>query len=62
MAALPIENTTAELLAQWLGEHVATALTDGGHGNITRIDLEVEEMPGQSGGYARVLGAGPPAR
>jgi hypothetical protein len=30
-------------------------LAAGGHGNITRIAVDVEEMPGQSGGYARDL-------
>ena len=62
VAVLPIENTTAELIAQWLGERVAAALTDSGHANITRIDIEVEEMPGQSGSYALELGAGASAR
>ncbi len=53
--ALPIENTTAELLAEYIAERVVERLTAGGHGNITRLAVEVEEMPGQSGGYARDL-------
>lgn len=53
--ALPIENTTAELLAEYIAERVAERLKAGGHTNITRIAVEVEEMPGQSGGYARDL-------
>ncbi len=53
VAVLPIENTTAELLAQWIADRVDEALTAGGHGNVTRIAVDVEEMPGQSGGYAR---------
>ena len=28
-------------------------LAAGEHGNIERVAVEVEEMPGQSGGYAR---------
>ncbi len=53
VVALPIENTTAELLAEWLTDRVDEALRAGGHANITRIAVDVKEMPGQSGGYAR---------
>jgi 6-pyruvoyltetrahydropterin/6-carboxytetrahydropterin synthase len=56
VVALPIENSTAELLAEWLCERVVEGLAERGHGNIRRIAVEVEEMPGQSGGYARDLG------
>lgn len=52
---LPIENTTAELLAEWLWTRAADALRAGGHHNLRRIAVDVEEMPGQSGGYARDL-------
>lgn len=55
VVVLPIENTTAELLAQWLAGRVAEALRSGGHANIERISIDIEEMPGQSGGYARDL-------
>ena len=54
--ALPIENTTAELLAEYIAERVAERLKANGHTNITRLAVEVEEMPGQAGGYARDLG------
>lgn len=57
VAALPIENTTAELIARWICERVAGALARGGHGNIERIAVDVEEMPGQGGGYARDIEA-----
>ena len=57
VAVLPIENTTAELIATWICERVLTALAVGDHGNLTRISVDVEEMPGQSGGYARELSA-----
>lgn len=53
--ALPVENSTAELLAEYIGERVAEHLAAGGHRNITRLAVEVEEMPGQAGGYARDL-------
>jgi len=51
--ALPIENSTAELLAEWIAEQVIDGLREGAHSNIRRLAVEVEEMPGQSGGYAR---------
>ena len=53
VAALPIENTTAELLAEWLTDRVDEALRGGAHTNISRIAVDVEEMPGQTGGYRR---------
>jgi 6-pyruvoyl-tetrahydropterin synthase len=56
VAALPIENTTAELLAEWIAERVDAVLDAGGHTNVTRLAVDVEEMPGQAGGYARDRG------
>jgi 6-pyruvoyltetrahydropterin/6-carboxytetrahydropterin synthase len=56
VVALPIENTTAELLAEWIAERVASALGAGGHAAIERLAVDVEEMPGQAGGYERDLG------
>lgn len=53
--ALPIANTTAELLAEYVAESVAERLHTAGHTNIRRISVDVEEMPGQAGGYARDL-------
>lgn len=53
--ALPIENTTAELLAEWIWEQVAAGLALGGHRNVVRLAVDVEEMPGQAGGYAASL-------
>jgi 6-pyruvoyltetrahydropterin/6-carboxytetrahydropterin synthase len=52
VVALPIENTTAELLAEWIAGRVIEALRGGGHTNVTRLAVEVEEMPGQWGSYA----------
>jgi 6-pyruvoyltetrahydropterin/6-carboxytetrahydropterin synthase len=51
VAALPLANTTAELLAEWLADAVAGSLREGNHENIHRIYIDVEEMPGQSAGY-----------
>jgi 6-pyruvoyl tetrahydropterin synthase/QueD family protein len=48
---LPIANTTAELLAEWLAGEVSSALDGARVDNIRRVMMDVEEMPGQSGGY-----------
>lgn len=58
VVALPIENSTAELLAQWVAGHVLASLAAGDHGNLTRIEVDIEEMPGQSGHYGRDLAPG----
>lgn len=55
--ALPIENTTAELIAEWLWGQIVAALAAEGVSNLGRVAVEVEEMPGQAGGYS----APPPA-
>ena len=60
VAALPIENSTAELIAEWIAGRVLASLGGGGHANLRRIAVEVEEMPGQSGGYEPELPEGPP--
>jgi 6-pyruvoyltetrahydropterin/6-carboxytetrahydropterin synthase len=57
VAALPIVNSTAELIAEWLCGRVEAALAAGGHANVARIELAVEEMPGQGGSFARDLSA-----
>ena len=58
VVALPIENSTAELLAEWVAGRVLASLAAGEHGNLTRIEVEIEEMPGQSGSYGRDLAPG----
>ena len=55
VVALPIENSTAELVAEWVAGRVLATLAAGDHGNLGRIEVEIEEMPGQSGSYARDL-------
>ena len=52
VVALPLENTTAELLAEWIAGRVLGALREGGRSNVTRLAVELEEMPGQWGSYA----------
>lgn len=55
VVALPIENSTAELLAEWIATEVRGALAFGRHSEIHRLRIEVEEMPGQSASYETEL-------
>jgi 6-pyruvoyltetrahydropterin/6-carboxytetrahydropterin synthase len=48
---LPIENTTAELLARHLGERLREALQTRYHFRPEVLRVEVEESPGQSATY-----------
>jgi 6-pyruvoyltetrahydropterin/6-carboxytetrahydropterin synthase len=57
VVALPIANSTAELIAEWIWGQIRGALATGGHQNLVSLAVEVAEMPGQSGGYAAPLGA-----
>lgn len=45
---LPIPNTTAEMLAQWIGGEIEAALRERGAKNLTTLEVEVEESFGQS--------------
>ena len=54
-ALLPIPNTTAEMLAQYLGIHVRDELTRSGYTHLTQLELEVEESFGQSAIYREAL-------
>lgn len=46
---LPVENTTAELLARWIGERLLAALAERGETVPTRLVVEVDECDGQVG-------------
>lgn len=46
---LPIANTTAELLARWIGERLLAALAERGETPPTRLLVEVDECDGQAG-------------
>lgn len=48
VAILPITNTTAELLAAHLAEGLAGALGEEAWSTVERLEMEVEEAPGQS--------------
>lgn len=57
---LPIENTTAELIASHLAAQLADDLRRDGYESLTWLELEVEENVGQSATY-RTDFIGPPA-
>jgi 6-pyruvoyltetrahydropterin/6-carboxytetrahydropterin synthase len=54
-ALLPIPNSTAEMLAQYLGSQVRDELAAGGYSHLTSLELEVEENYGQSATYREAL-------
>lgn len=51
VVALPIDNTTAERLAEWFAGRLEQALRAQGATNITAITVGIEEAPGQTGWY-----------
>jgi 6-pyruvoyltetrahydropterin/6-carboxytetrahydropterin synthase len=50
-ALIPIPNSTAEMLAQFLGTQVREELATRGYRHLTQLELEVEENYGQSATY-----------
>jgi len=52
---LPIRNTTAELLAEYVWHELSTRI--GGTDGWSRLTVEVEETPGQRAGISRDLGS-----
>ena len=55
--ALPIDNSTAERLAEWLAGRLADELRGRGAANLTSVAVTVEEAPGQSASYALTTAA-----
>jgi 6-pyruvoyltetrahydropterin/6-carboxytetrahydropterin synthase len=54
-ALLPIPNSTAEMLAQYLGSQLREELSAGGYTHLSSLSLEVEENYGQSATYHEAL-------
>jgi 6-pyruvoyltetrahydropterin/6-carboxytetrahydropterin synthase len=54
VCVLPLDNCTAERLAEWFCHRLAETLA--GRGNITCISVGVEEAPGQAGWCTLGLG------
>jgi 6-pyruvoyltetrahydropterin/6-carboxytetrahydropterin synthase len=48
---LPVANTTAELLAQYIGAELLESLTAAGQGTPARLRIAVDECEGQWGVY-----------
>ncbi len=55
VVALPIDNTTAERLAQWFCGRLLDELRAAGAENVTSITVGVEEAPGQAGWHTAEL-------
>ena len=56
VVALPIDNSTAERLAEWFAARLSEELRAGGATNVTAITAGVEEAPGQAAWYRRETG------
>jgi 6-pyruvoyltetrahydropterin/6-carboxytetrahydropterin synthase len=52
---LPIPNTTAEKLGEWIGGELEAALQGRGASNLSRIEVEVEESTGQSASWQKEI-------
>lgn len=49
VVTLPIDNTTAERLAEWFARRLREELAVRGATNITSLTVGIEEQPGQAG-------------
>jgi 6-pyruvoyltetrahydropterin/6-carboxytetrahydropterin synthase len=54
--ALPIDNSTAERLAEWFHAEIRARLRQSGASNLSRLRVGIEEMPGQAGWYDATIG------
>jgi 6-pyruvoyltetrahydropterin/6-carboxytetrahydropterin synthase len=57
VVALPIDNTTAERLAQYFAGRLRASLTERGATNVTSITVGIEEQPGQAGWWTETVRA-----
>ena len=55
VAELPIDNSTAERLAEYIAGQIVSSLRERGVRNVTSIAVGVEEAPGQSGWFRQDL-------
>ena len=53
VVALPIDNSTAERLAEWFAGEIADRLHALGATNVRRVTVGVEEAPGQAGWFTQ---------
>ncbi|MGK2966030.1 MAG: 6-pyruvoyl trahydropterin synthase family protein [Tepidiformaceae bacterium] len=55
VAVLPIDNTTAERLSEYIAGRLTEAIRAAGLSSASRLTIGVEEMPGQTGWYTTEL-------
>ena len=55
VAALPVDNTTAERLAEYIAGKLAERLEASGPDGLATLRVGVEEMPGQAGWFETSL-------
>jgi len=53
VVALPVDNSTAERLAEWFAEGVWSALQQRGAGNLSSLTITVNEGPVQTASFTR---------
>jgi 6-pyruvoyltetrahydropterin/6-carboxytetrahydropterin synthase len=53
VVALPIDNSTAERLAEWFAGEISERLQALGATNVQRVTVGVEEAPGQAGWFTQ---------
>lgn len=56
---LPIDNSTAERLAEWLAGRLGDQLRCRGAANLSSLTVTVEEAPGQSASFTLLLDTSP---
>jgi 6-pyruvoyltetrahydropterin/6-carboxytetrahydropterin synthase len=52
VAVLPIDNSTAERLSEWVAARLLSYLRESGATSLKRLTVGIEEMPGQAGWYS----------
>jgi 6-pyruvoyltetrahydropterin/6-carboxytetrahydropterin synthase len=52
VVALPIDNTTAERISEWVASRLLAYLRESGATSLRRLTVGIEEMPGQAGWYS----------
>jgi 6-pyruvoyltetrahydropterin/6-carboxytetrahydropterin synthase len=57
VAALAIDNTTAERLAEWICGRIAMEMAARGATNVQSVSVGVEEAPGQAGWFTKEFGS-----
>lgn len=53
VVGLPIDNSTAERIAEWFAGRIADQLHAHGATNVKRVTVGVEEAPGQAGWFTQ---------